>query len=347
MTTLRLILLSMIFFLSSLIQLEAAVPGTWAGFKEQFVTPDGRVIDLYQQEISHSEGQGYAMLLAVAAGDRKTFDQLWQWTKKQLQVRKTDALHAWSWGKRVNGVTTIIDYNNATDGDICIAWALLLARSRWNIPDYENEARKIIASIQRYLLVERYGKTFLLPGYYGFTRKDALIINPSYLVFPALKIFADYGDRILWNRVHGNMLSLITENTFVRWQLPADWLLVQKNGVSILPDKPPLFGYEAIRVLLWMAWDDSLAQLPGVEQLLDAVASEKNMPLHINLKENKFADQEALAGFIAVVANCAEHLGRKNQAAELRQQAEEKIMLEERNYYSQVLYLLSHFRRAQ
>jgi len=337
----------MLFFFASLVQLEAAVPGTWAGFKEQFITPTGRVIDHYQQEISHSEGQGYSMLLAVAAGDRKTFDQLWQWTKKQLQVRKTDALHAWSWGKRANGVTTVIDYNNATDGDICIAWALLLARVRWHIPDYEDEAGKIIASIRRYLLVERYGRTFILPGYYGFTRKDALIINPSYLVFPALKVFAGYDDRILWNRVHENMLSLLTENTFGRWKLPADWLLVQRNGVSLLPDKPPLFGYEAIRVLLWMAWDESLAQLPGAEQLLDAVASEKNMPLRIDLKENQFADQEASAGFIAVAANCAERLGRKNQAIDLWQRAEEKVQQEEQNYYSQVLYLLARFRRAR
>ena len=143
------------------------------------------------------------------------------------------------------------------------------------------------------------------------------------------------------------MLSLLTENTFGRWKLPADWLLVQRNGVSLLPDKPPLFGYEAIRVLLWMAWDESLAQLPGAEQLLDAVASEKNMPLRIDLKENQFADQEASAGFIAVAANCAERLGRKNQAIDLWQRAEEKVQQEEQNYYSQVLYLLARFRRAR
>jgi len=37
--------------------------------------------------ISHSEGQGYGMLLAVAADDRPTFDLLWGWTRAQLMLR--------------------------------------------------------------------------------------------------------------------------------------------------------------------------------------------------------------------------------------------------------------------
>jgi len=59
--------------------------------------------------------------------------------KSHLQIRKTDSLSAWSWGELANGVTAPIDFNNASDGDICIAWALLLARERWNLPELEDE----------------------------------------------------------------------------------------------------------------------------------------------------------------------------------------------------------------
>ena len=60
--------------------------GTWSHFKQTFIQPAGRVYDI-QQEKSHSEGQGYGMLLAVHFDDQKTFDLLWRWTKRKLQVR--------------------------------------------------------------------------------------------------------------------------------------------------------------------------------------------------------------------------------------------------------------------
>jgi len=326
---------------------EAAEPGTWSGFKEEFISSDGRVIDFYQQEISHSEGQGYSMLLAVAFGDRETFSLLWQWTKKHLQVRKTDALSAWSWGELANGVTTApIDFNNATDGDICIAWALLLARERWNLPVYEDEGRRIVSSIQRYLLMEAFGETIILPGYYGFTRQDAVVVNPSYLVLPAFKVFARYSDQTLWERVHTESLTLLTENSFGRWQLPADWLLLRRDtAFEILADKAPLFGYEAIRVLLWASWDGALAQLPGVEKLLDLIQSTGKLPVTIDLLSDRLDEQEAPAGFFAIAANCAGQLNRESQASALWRQAEQKIQHEERNYFSHVLYLLARSRR--
>lgn len=325
---------------------SAAELGTWPGFKENFITFDGRVIDRNQQGISHSEGQGYSMLLAVAFGDRETFFLLWQWTKKHLQVRKTDSLSAWSWGGLPNGVTGPIDFNNATDGDICIAWALLLARERWNLPGVEDDGRKIMASIQRYLVLEKFGKTTLLPGYYGFTQPGAVIVNPSYLVLPAFKVFSRYGDRILWQRVYNESLSLLSEHSFGCWQLPADWLLLNKDKITILEDKPPLFGYEAIRVFLWAFWNESPEPFPGAEMLLDLIESSGKLPLTIDLNDDSLNEQEAPAGFIAIAANCAQRLNRTEQAEQLWLQAEKKILQEDKNYYSQVLYLLARSRRT-
>nr|WP_301540442.1 glycosyl hydrolase family 8 [Proteus mirabilis] len=37
----------------------------WQQFKARYITPEGRVIDSANQNISHSEGQGYGMLMAV------------------------------------------------------------------------------------------------------------------------------------------------------------------------------------------------------------------------------------------------------------------------------------------
>jgi len=52
----------------------------WERYKARFMMPDGRIIDTANGNVSHTEGQGFAMLLAVANNDRPAFDKLWQWT---------------------------------------------------------------------------------------------------------------------------------------------------------------------------------------------------------------------------------------------------------------------------
>ena len=68
----------------------------WTAWKARFVTDAGRVVDTGNQGISHSEGQGFGMLLAVAANDRPTFERIWGWTRANRMVRD-DQLLAWRW----------------------------------------------------------------------------------------------------------------------------------------------------------------------------------------------------------------------------------------------------------
>ena len=53
----------------------AAVDGGWSKWVRSYVN-DGRVIDGHQNGITHSEGQGYGLLLAQAFGDRRVFKKL-------------------------------------------------------------------------------------------------------------------------------------------------------------------------------------------------------------------------------------------------------------------------------
>ncbi|MFN3397608.1 MAG: glycosyl hydrolase family 8, partial [Sulfurimicrobium sp.] len=66
----------------------------YAAWKRAFLQPDGRVIDPGQMDASTSEGQGYGMILALAAGDQAGFDAMWDWTQRHLAVRD-DTLLAW------------------------------------------------------------------------------------------------------------------------------------------------------------------------------------------------------------------------------------------------------------
>ena len=63
-------------------------------FRSRFMAPDGRIIDTGNRNISHSEGQGWGMLMALAADDRASFERIWVWTRRTPD-RPRDALSAW------------------------------------------------------------------------------------------------------------------------------------------------------------------------------------------------------------------------------------------------------------
>lgn len=62
-------------------------------FFSSYVDASGRVVRKDQGGDTVSEGQGYALLLAAAVGDRARFSSVWTWTKAHLQ--RQDGLLAW------------------------------------------------------------------------------------------------------------------------------------------------------------------------------------------------------------------------------------------------------------
>lgn len=184
------------------------LPGTWAYYKTRFISSDGRIIDYYQRGISHSEGQGYGLLLAVLQDDLNAFKTIRQWTWNNLMVRK-DGLAAWSWGERRKNQWDVLDYNNATDGDILIAWALLEGSRKWKNPEWKNQAQHILEQIQRYLVTQRGEKLSLLPAYFGFSDQAVQKINPSYFIFPAFRTFAAH----LWSNKRSSKEPLSDERS--------------------------------------------------------------------------------------------------------------------------------------
>jgi endoglucanase len=312
----------------------------WADFKERFISADGRVIDFYQDQSSHSEGQAYGMLLAWGNDEPKLFDRLWTWTQNNLQVRKTDDLLAWHWGRRPNGQWAVLDYNNASDGDLIAAWALLLAADRWKREDYREDGRRLAAALADHLVVERGGRVYLMPGYHGFVHGDRLDLNPSYLVFPALtRLSEEWGSP--WDRVRSDALKLLEASLFSPLKIPADWVRLTDGRIRMDPDRGGRFGYEAIRVPLYLAWDDQLSALPRFGAVLDLIDRLGYAPEFIDLADGGLALRPGGAGIHAVYARAAREARRPELARRLFQQARTRLKAEADNYYSQALYLLA------
>jgi endoglucanase len=225
----------------------------WKLFRERFIAPEGRVVDTGNGGCSHSEGQGYGMLLAVAHDDQPTFDQLFSWTQRQL-ARPGDSLHAWRY--QPGAVNPVPDTNNATDGDLVIALALARAAVRWRRQDTWQLAANIGRDILNKLVRDIGGRTVLLPAAYGFEKPDGLVVNLSYYVFPALDVLTQLVPSPVWDKLRRDGEQLIADARFGHWNLPPDWLFISRSdfGLAPAPGWPPRFSYDAIRVPLHTAW---------------------------------------------------------------------------------------------
>lgn len=230
-------------------------PAMWQAYKARFVTEHGRVVDTGNNFISHSEGQGYAMLLAVAANDRAAFDRLWSWTRANLMVRH-DQLIAWRWEPARR--PPVADINNATDGDMLVAWALAEAGEFWGDMSYRVAGRRIAVELARKLVLfkTKFG-AILLPAVAGFhaeERPDGPVINLSYYIFPAFARLKLVAPEVDWPGLTQTGLDLLDATRVSEETLPPDWLSLKNWTAQPAEGFPPQFSYNAVRIPLYLAW---------------------------------------------------------------------------------------------
>ncbi len=272
----------------------------WDAFRGRYLAREGRVVDTGNKNISHSEGQGYGLLTAVRADDRASFDLMLGWTRRTLK-RRGDNLHAWRY--QPDAANPVADPNNAADGDLCIAWALLEAGRRWGSTDHLALGTAIARDVLKHLVRRSGGYTVLLPGARGFDRRDRTVLNPSYYVFPAIRALAQAVPDPAWVRMAADGLALLRAARFGRWRLPADWVAVAKGdgGVTLAENFPPRFSYDAVRVPLYLAW----ARLGAEPAVADSAgfwgdSSHSYLPAWVDLTSNAIAPYAASSGIAAV-----------------------------------------------
>src|ERR1700694_11292 len=238
----------------------AAGPATlladgWRQYKDRFVTSEGRVVDNANGGISHSEGQGYAMLIAERLDDKPTFEALWQWTQSNLLVRG-DGLAAWRWSPQIPHVA---DHNNATDGDLLIAWALAEASDRWHVSEYRRSASRIVEALAANVVISsRFGSVLLpaLTGVAGKDTPDAPVVNLSYWIFPAFKRLRAVSNAIDWDALTATGKTLIGLSRFGSRRLPSNWISLAPAAPEPAYAFPAVFGYDAVRIPFYLAWGE-------------------------------------------------------------------------------------------
>lgn len=241
----------------------------WEAWRGANLDVSGRVVDGPQNRASHSEGQGYGMLLAAAFGDEGAFRRMADWTQANLAIR-TDSLLAWRWLPDLP--ERVPDLNNASDGDLFYAWALLQGADRFGEARWRDRAAAVAADLAQRCVTarpDRPDQPILLPAEFGFVSDGQVVVNPSYMMPLALQEVAAATGQGALAQAAGTGLSLMRDIAAER--LVPDWLRVDASGLSPAQGFSSDAGYEAIRVPLFLAWSGQ-SDHPALRRAASALA---------------------------------------------------------------------------
>ena len=225
--------------------------GAWSAYKAKFLDATGRIVDNGNRNISHSEGQGYGMLLAYLSASPADFEQIWYFTRTELLLRD-DGLAVWKWDPNVKPHVT--DTNNASDGDMLIAYALALAGTAWKRNDYIVAASRMAQALLAETVVQLDGHMLLMPGAEGFSatdRDDGPVVNPSYWIYEAIPVMAALAPSDAWKELSEDGVALLNTMQFGPRKLPAEWVSLRRKPQPAegFDDE---FAYNSIRIPLYL-----------------------------------------------------------------------------------------------
>lgn len=218
----------------------------WVRWRSMFLAPDGRVIDDGQGGLSHSEGQGYGLLLAQAFDDREAFDRIEAWTRANLATRQ-DPLMAWCWRDG-----SVRDWRNATDGDVLRAWALCRAGRDSGWTGHDRVMRDIAEAVAGICLApdpRAPSKALLKPADRAPASAKGVLVNPSYYLTVALRELASAADLPVLAEVADHGEAILADPRAMR-----DWVAVTPDGLHPPEGHADRCGWDAVRIPLHLAW---------------------------------------------------------------------------------------------
>ena len=163
--------------------------------------------------ITISEGMGYWMLITAYFGDKERFDRLLEFYKSK-RTEQARNLMAW----RVTR-DSVIDPGSATDGDLDVAFSLIVAHYQWG-EDYLLEAKEIISILKENYFVDCNGVYTMKPGAHwgGCELTDISYYSPAYF-----RVFAKETKDTFWDTVAEHSYAILNNGADDRTGLVPDW----------------------------------------------------------------------------------------------------------------------------
>jgi endo-1,4-beta-D-glucanase Y len=236
----------------------AAVQSAYDYFKTNFVvsaTPGLRVSRPTNSNDTVSEGIAYGMLAAVYMNDRPVFDGIWAFAQA-----KFDANGMMHWRINADGSVASDGMGSASDADLDMAWALIMASAQWQSGAYLDAAKRMINA----MYLHNIGSDgMLLPGdNWGATDRTF----PDYFSPAYMRVFATLTNNTNWSG------PIIDKN----YQILAD-----VSGMhGLVPDSTTrsyvhmgAYGYDACRTPWRIAMDYCFNGEPRAKAYLDKIGA--------------------------------------------------------------------------
>ncbi len=173
-----------------------------------------------------SEGIGYGMLLTVIFDDRAAFDGLFEYSK--LMRNDNQLMHWLRYGCDAHYDTKYNDYpdNSASDADLDVAMALLMAQCKWGNDNYGAEATTVINAIKDHMFMDFDGLAVLQPGDSSwFDDMNNGCINYSYMAPAYYRAFGEHvsEDAGFWNKAADDTYTLLEMGSDPNTGLVRNW----------------------------------------------------------------------------------------------------------------------------
>lgn len=211
---------------------ESEFQNSYIDWKNKYAVIQGETAKVVRPEQGNdevSEGIGYGLILAVHAQDMDLFNKFWNEAKTHFNQ---NGLMSW----RINTDGNVPDSDSATDADLDMAYALLVAGKN-------DEATGLINTILEHE-VEK--DTFVLKPGDGWGGSSATA--PSYFSPAYFDIFSRVTNNPNWNNVAAKCREIIDKVQQkmggLETGLVPDWCTVEGEAV---PDQNNTYSYNACR----------------------------------------------------------------------------------------------------
>ncbi|MCM6800084.1 glycosyl hydrolase family 8 [Levilactobacillus brevis] len=303
-----------------------------------------------------SEGQGYGMLAAVlaakkGANTRTTFNQLYKYYRAH-RISSSLPLMQWKQTKRAGKMTSVgSEKNSATDGDLDIAYALILADKKWGSKqvNYKQAAKKLLAAIK----AKEINPTTALPtmGNWATSSYDRSKLRTSDLLTGYFKTFAKYTKDKRWTTVaKRSQIAVKKLSARHKTGLFPDFIYATGSGIKLKAVKPYAiesgtdnqYGYNACRVPWRLAQTykmskDAVTKRALTKQL--TFFNKKKKVTAVYTLGGKAVNQYVNTAFTAPVNFGARTLKKTTLKTKTAKQLPKSI--EKKNYYSATIQVLT------
>ncbi|MEJ2629000.1 MAG: glycosyl hydrolase family 8, partial [bacterium] len=183
-----------------------------------------------------SESIGYGMLLTAYHGEKEYFDGLFEFYK----TKRTDyAYGLMGWEVSCDG---IIDPGSATDGDLDVTFALIIAYKQWG-GNYLEEAKNILSILKEYYFVKcGRGYYTMKPGgrFGGCNLTDLSYYSPGYF-----RVFEEVTGDSFWGTVAEHSYVILENGADEETGLVPDWMTF--DGIPGGAGRTDYYRYDASR----------------------------------------------------------------------------------------------------